>query len=164
MDLHLYIAFFPCNQNLCRVTKKSTKKMIEIRHFWPFCAIQAISIAVHLSGTTSNFLFLTVFNQFYNTAILFLLRRNKTYLQSLCGQNIKNQWGNLTLQKTAEMYCIKWNYLQRLTHNRITIPEHKFIIYWFTDWFLHFCQTVSCTVKAWSLVFYIISLIPSTLK
>ena len=65
--------------------------MMKIRHFWPFCAIQAISIAVHLSETTSNFLFLTVSNQFYNTAILFLLRRNKTSLQSLCGQNIKNQ-------------------------------------------------------------------------
>ena len=47
--------------------------MMEIRHFWPFCAIQAISIAVHLSGTTSNFLFLTVFNQFYNTANSFFI-------------------------------------------------------------------------------------------
>lgn len=144
--------------------KKKYKENDGNKAFLAVLCYPSISIAVHLSGTTSNFLFLTVFNQFYNTAILFLLRRNKTYLQSLCGQNIKNQWGNLTLQKTAEMYCIKWNYLQRLTHNRITIPEHKFIIYWFTDWFLHFCQTVSCTVKAWSLVFYIISLIPSTLK
>ena len=37
---------------------------MKIRHFCPFCAIPAISVAVHISVTVSNFYLLTVFNQF----------------------------------------------------------------------------------------------------
>ena len=37
---------------------------MKIRHLCPFCAIPAISIAIHVS-VTNNFLFLTVFNQFF---------------------------------------------------------------------------------------------------
>ena len=37
---------------------------MKIKHLRPFCAIQAISIAVHISVAISKFLILTVFKLF----------------------------------------------------------------------------------------------------
>ena len=46
-------------------TAATTETTVKLKFFCLFCAIPAISIAVHILATLSNFQFLTVFTQFF---------------------------------------------------------------------------------------------------